>query len=263
MDAWKAEGVNWYTANHLEWAKILSLSTQDWNLAPFPDHVFAIPGTLDNSTLKNSLPSDAKFVVQNAGMQSLGSSKIEQIIFATTTVIVCGVGLAWAIYHAKRGTLRRPKVSSSPSRPGSRQSGRTAYTAVTVEEDGFLTHESFKDQLRHYYYGGIETELEPGEKDVTTESVSGEDVERLTELLRQMYGLDLQRWATGSYSDAHAGEMQHIGMKSDAILEEVRRILASWERKGNAAMGGWGGEEKKAFERIQEILRGIPQKRHS
>ena len=80
-------------------------------------------------------------------------------------------------------------------------------------------------------------------------------VEGVTELLRQMYGLDLKLWAMGSHPDANRAEIQRVGMQNDAILAEVRRTMASWEgRRGRVMdMGRWSSVERQQFEEISRI----------
>jgi hypothetical protein len=127
------------------------------------------------------------------------------------------------------------------------------------EGDGFLSHTAFRDQLTNFYYEPVVTKLELAE-DSDGNAVTSEDVEKVMELLRQMYDLDLGVWASRNEVRMTEKKREAMRQRSDATLAEVRRIVGRWEMNGQT---NWSGQEREHIRGITEVLtRGLPQRRY-
>jgi len=111
------------------------------------------------------------------------------------------------------------------------------------QNEDLLSHEDFSRLLGDYYLC-TDTSLELGEKNLAADGVDVDDVERVMALLRQMYGLDQEIWAGLKGIGAGATSVDELKIRSDAVLAEVRRTVASWDvgRRGAGGSGVFGAE---------------------
>ncbi|KLU89754.1 hypothetical protein MAPG_08723 [Magnaporthiopsis poae ATCC 64411] len=232
------------SSNRSVWVELMNKSTADWGLSPFPANVVALNGSLADAP-QGSVPTDA-IVIENAGRTLLGDRPIEPIVFGITSslAVICVVvfivvgfmnksfGLSdQVVLPGEDSTERRPLGPSALERGhGGIGSGPNSPSADGPHD--FVTKDGFRRSLRDYYYPPTVTETELRDKDFVLETVDGDDVEAVTELLRKMYATDLEIWSrSGDHSfnpDAHK-------TKSDAILAEVRNRFEAWGASANHA----------------------------
>lgn len=240
------------SSNRSVWVELMNKSTADWGLSPFPANVVALNGSLADAP-QGSVPTDA-IVIENAGKTLLGDRPIEPIVFGITSslAVICVVvflvvgfmnkslGLSdQVVLPGEDSTERRPLGPGALERGhGGIGSGPNSPSADGPHD--FMTDAGFRRSLRDYYYPPTVTETELRDKDFVVETVDGDDIEAVTELLRKMYATDLEIWSrSGDHSfnpDAHKA-------KSDAILAEVRDRFEAWGVSANHASGAvdWRG----------------------
>jgi len=87
------------------------------------------------------------------------------------------------------------------------------------------------------------------------------EVERCTELLRQMFTLDLQAWGMGNIvHDADRGGRALKHQQADALFAEIRATIKDWQ-EGCAAFG-WTHEEQKLLDDITCTVNAYDEKRY-
>lgn len=254
MESW--QGLNYYTRNTKKWVQLMNLSSAEWGLGFLPATLVAIPGHLNDTY---DFPPDS-IVIQNASKTTLGSIHIEEIIFG----LASGIVFLWAVVwlYVNRSEIRSPR-SSQDSIPSDAASQGTSVTALTALDDGFVRANDFLRDLKYFYYDSDKSKLEVGEKDISIEGISTDDIENAGALFRKMYGLDLKLWSMENSRERTAAERNKIMHESDAILAEVTQQVHVWQADmSNPTTTTATEDEKREMDEIVETLRAIGQERY-
>lgn len=254
MESW--HGLNYYTENTTKWVQLMNLSTAEWGLGFLPATLVAIPGHLNDSY---DFPSDS-IVIENASKTKAGVAHIEALIFGLASTIV---GL-WALYwlYVNHSEMFSPR-SSQNSEPSDAASQGTSVTELTTFDDGFVQAKDFLRNLKYFYYDSDKSELEVGEKDISIEGISTDDIENAGALFRKMYGLDLKLWSMENSRERTAAGRNKIMHESDAILAEVTQQVHVWQADmSNPTTTPATEDEKREMYEIVETLRSIGQERY-
>ncbi|KAH7012860.1 hypothetical protein EDB80DRAFT_362334 [Ilyonectria destructans] len=249
MESW--QGLNYYTRNTTKWVQLMNLSTAEWGVGFLPATLVAIPGHLNDTY---DFPSDS-IVIQNASKTTVGSRHIEKIIFG----LVAGIVILWALLwlYVNRSEILSPR-SSQNLKPSDAASQGTSVTALTTFDDGFVKAADFRHKLQYFYYDCDKSMLEVGEKDISIEGISTDDIENAGALFRKMYGLDLKLWSMQNSRERTAAERNKIMHESDAILAEVTQQVLVWQADMSHPTTATATEdEKRQMDEIVEILSSI------
>lgn len=260
MDSWHS--VNYKTYNRTLWVQLMNSSTQDWNVGPLPPHVFARP----NDTSR--LPDDA-LVLRKAGKALIGGSPIEQVVFGIIAGLVIAWGLVWAVWTWRN----RP--------PSSNSTASSSSSSAAAGDGRLLTAARFTEILDARYYDGIQTDLEifdahdqahrqhqghhrgPGGEGMTT--ITAEDVEAVTALIRHMYQIDLSIWSRESSENVSERAEQRRLRQSQSAWDEVRRKVEQLKMAEGSLKGKDEDETRSMKKHLHQIKRrvdGIPARRY-
>ncbi len=263
MESWA--GYNVSTTDIAEWLYLMNLSTQEWGLAYLPPGIYVWDPTLndsfhfpDNSTIIR-IPSYAHWT----------TVQVEGIACG----IAAAIALLWAIWYIWRnykeifGSQSKTRALSSDeeskeSHPHMRET-RNAPGAhpTTVWQGEPISDATFRHWISKFYYLNIVTEVELYENDCLLDGVEAEDVVAVTELVRKMCGIDFDVWRNQQARyGISAGKGDELRIKSDAMLAEVRRIIAAYTRQ---RVANWTAAELEQLQAISRILReDIPESRY-
>jgi hypothetical protein len=263
MESWR--GHNYYTTNPAKWVELMNLSTSEWNIGPLPPNVVAIFGPLDASY---NIPPGS-LVIENASQANAGSRDTEKVIFGATSGLVILWALAWFFWHLWKRTLFLPRGSKHPlsEEPDGGNTfyldGETVADGSTLElgaiGNGFIPASRFKAELE-IYYENVRTELEMYEKKLGTDDVVPEDVEAGTELLRRRYLTQLGIYGMQNAHEVTQTERDQMAEKSDALLADFRKLVASWSGQQNIV--GWSEEEREELRQLMALLKATSENRH-
>lgn len=252
MDSW--HNVNYKMYNRTLWVQLMNSSTQDWNVGYLPPHVFARP----NDTSR--LPDDA-LVLRKAGKALIGGSPIEQVVFGTIAGLVIAWGLGWAIW-TWRNTRFSSLRSSGPGHGHPLTAAGFTEALDTRYYDGILTHLEIFDandpaHRQHQHRRGLVGE--------GMTSITAEDVEAVTALIRHMYQIDLSIWSRESSENVDEGDRWTRLRQSQSAWDEVRRRVGQL-KKAEGSLKGKDEKEtesmKKHLTQIKRSVDGIPAKRY-
>ncbi|KAK4447446.1 hypothetical protein QBC34DRAFT_128416 [Podospora aff. communis PSN243] len=262
MESWR--GYNYYTANPAKWVELMNLSTSEWNIGPFPPNIVAIPGPLNASY---NIPPGS-LVIENASQANAGSRDTEKVIFGATSGLVILWAFGWCFWHWWKRTLFSPRGSkhlSSEDLDGGNAyypDGDTVADGSTLElgamGNGFIPASRFKDELE-IYYENVRTELELYEKKLGTDNVAPEDVEAGTELLRRRYLAQLGIYGMQNAHEVTEMERDQMAEKSDALMADFRKLVASWGGQQNTV--GWSEEEREELRELMALLKATSENR--
>lgn len=217
MDSWK--GHNYYTRNATKQLELMNLSTAEWGIAWLPPNLVAIPYA-KNDSIVAQYPENTTFI-ENVGKATTGDRATEKIVFGVTSGIVLFFVILWLLSgeFKLRDQPKRIRVSS----------------VLSESEDGlqFMSFANFEKKLQKYY-SPIRTEVELQDNvnmRRPTQGLRAEDVEAVTNLLKQMFHLDRGIW---SRQHIHSGENHEIlnrnaRLRSNAIWDEVKRTVRGWQ----------------------------------
>ena len=256
MESWR--GRNYLTSKPDKWIELMNLSTVEWGIGYLPAGLKAIAGRLNSSY---QFPPHTT-VIQNAGKEEAGSRDVEKIVFGVTS----GVVIFWAIIWLYLNYSKFSSVGNTPLNPTSSDAASlgTSITMNNFDDENFVKTRDFRDKLRYFYYESDKTEVEIREKDFRHESVDAEDIETVNALLRQMFSLDLKLWAGQQTRRARQGGNAELMAKSDAILAEVHRLVASWNVNLNDPQTTVATDaEKQEMRKIVEFLQRIGTQRYA
>ncbi|KAI1373088.1 hypothetical protein F4677DRAFT_430203 [Hypoxylon crocopeplum] len=254
MESW--EDSNYYTTNETRWVELMNASTSDWGLGYLPAGLVAISGNL-NSTYHFD---NTVLVIENASRTLAGSNTVESVVFGLTSALALIWAVVWLVKN--RDTMLKPERISTNNAAASREGSADYSTLVEATgEEMFVTAAAFKEQLLHFYYEPVETEIEVLEKDAVADGVVPEDVEAVTVLLRKMYNLDLGLWSLQNALYVTEAEREWMRDQSDAILAEVRRIVGEWQSQSSSI--SWSQPEMRQLEAISWFLENdLPDERY-
>jgi hypothetical protein len=239
MESW--EGYNYYTTNSTQWVELMNYSTIEFGLGYFPPRILALPGALNSS---DNISKDT-FVIQYAGRAESDNRATEKIVFGIVSAIAIAFAAVWLWFNRK--TLFHPRNLQADAllpRPNSPTSNNTGATELTpLQDNKFWGANDFRDQIFNFYYEPVRTEVELFEKSFDDE-VDTEDIEAITELVRQGYRLELLR--RGLQKSRSVTEEQHNEMKSreDAMQQEVGHRVEGLQNA--AARANWRNEDELA-----------------
>jgi hypothetical protein len=249
MESW--DGYNYYTSDPQGWVTLMNLSTQEFGIAYFPSNLIAIPGSLNDSY--SFIPNNT-IVIENAAKTEDGSRDIEKIIFGVTSGIAILWGIWWLVWTWHRDGLPHPR--KSPGKSGSNGNTNSDLELANLAiNPNFRSAATFRDMLRRFYYENVQTGLEMVEKDVAYDGVDAEDVEEVIALVQKMYAVDLELWSLQSVQSTTEERRNQLRRKSNAILDEIRRIVQSWEAAQN--VGRWEEDEVQHVHAISRVLTEI------
>ncbi len=269
MESW--EPYNYYTTNSTEWVILMNLSTQEWGVGYLPPGIIAINTTFNDSF---HFPNNS-IIIQNVAQAEWGSYDIEKVIFGATSGVAILWGLIWLWLNRK--VLLAPRAGSTIPKSGGTTTSNNDTTSArhrspvstvpssmqltSLDDDEFITDSTFRQCLRNYYYEPGTNELELYEKDPVRDCVYIADIEEVTELLRKMYGFDLELWGQQNALYVTDAERDQFRVKSDAALAEVRSVVTNLHAQQSAI--GWREDEMEHLEAIVNILqRNLPGPRY-
>ncbi|KAJ2901805.1 hypothetical protein MKZ38_001343 [Zalerion maritima] len=265
MESW--EDVNYCAFSPQKWVEFMNLSTAEWGIGPFPPGVVALPGELNDTSAKE-IPEGTAFVIPNAGRGEIGAHRdIEKVVFGLCSSIAFLFGVGCLYMNWK--TLLSPPNHHFGTNPWE----RTLRGERNLPAD-FMTEGDFERELGKYYDPAVGTgdvSHEIREEPVVTDGrLAGTEIEKVTDLLRQMYKLDMKIWSLGDSDAAGGGERNELRRKSDAVLREIRRVVREWENPTDPALRGiiWEAEERREIEAILNKLDsrnpdGLPEERYA
>ncbi len=249
MESW--DNYNYYTTNSTEWIVLMNLSTSEWDIGFLPPDVVAIPGAFNSSY---NFSADT-LVIPNASRAEFGTRDIEQVIFGAASGLIIAWGILFLAWHLKRGTLTKPRASSSHPTDDDEN------TLPLHANHNFLSVPEFKRKLSAVY-DDEETELELYKRGIRTDGVNSEDIEVGTELLRKMYKKDLQVWAAQSAVEYSQADRLLWMDQSDSLLAELRRLVGEWNTRRPGAAEEWTREEQQELNTLVRMLSELPQTRY-
>ncbi|CAM1505506.1 Fc.00g111430.m01.CDS01 [Cosmosporella sp. VM-42] len=261
MESW--HGYNYYTRDPRQWVKLMNLSTTEWGIGFLPANLYAIPDSYNDSW---KFPVNAT-VIQHAAKTEVGSRDIEKIIFG----VASGIVILWAIVWLWINRNKLPGVGDDNPNPNLRTNGNgfetasqgTSVTALTAYGENFVKAADFQNQLRYFYYESDKSELEIREKDLQAEDVTADDIEAATKLLRDMYSLDLRLFARQNSRETTQAQRNEWMCQSDAILDELNRLVATWDiNMNNPQAMGVTEKERNEIAEIRDILMSIGPERY-
>lgn len=86
------------------------------------------------------------------------------------------------------------------------------------------------------------------------EMVIAEDIREVTNLLRRMYGVELELYGMRDAIDVTPAERAHLIRESNGIVAEIRETTARWSANGGAA---WTEDERQRIEYILSYLQSM------
>ena len=270
MEAWKHTTYNKYTReNKTVWTILMNDTTPEWNVGPFPTNVEAINSTeKNNDTFADAYLPGTIFIETSKG--TIGDRDVEKVIFGLTSAIVI-LGMAvWTWLHwgqhfaPKRESSRLPERARSPTGSGGSVTvADNGEFGSSAAEGGFLTDQAFRHLLATKFYHEITSHVEVPEKNPLVDDIDGEDIEVATDLLRKMYGYDLDVWSWSHAQNKTDADKRAMVEKSEAILAEVRRLIGEWEPQ---SLQGWrknnSQEELQQYQKIVSIMSRVPMERY-
>lgn len=254
---------NYLSFNPKIWVELLNLSTQEWGLGYLPAGVIAIPGEWNETAYENlnstgPIPDDA-IVIEDASKAEFGSRDIEKIIFGTAS----GIVILWAIIWLWINRSKLKKLRNTGPVTDDASLGTSATLGGGVRDENFVTAIYFHEQLRDFYYDGNKSHLEMREKDFKDEDVDPNDIEAATALVRKMYSVDSELWASHDTRDFTQAQRNDLMTQSDAILTEINRLVAAWDDNLKAPrVTETTPRETKEMADIIQILRAIGPERY-
>jgi hypothetical protein len=250
MESW--EESNYLTRDPALWVKLMNDSTVEWGVGPFPFNVAAIPGDLNGS--QSFRPGT--LVITNAGIPNIGDKDVEKVVFGVASGLIISWGIGWLLYSWKYNKFRVPLNSRrQPPLSTSVLSHSTATTQAAAQGKGdggpYRSHKAFGHELLTYYYEPYSTETEEYQKDTRNAGVESDDVEEVSQLLRKLYENDMWVWSRWSAPAVSEIEKDQHRSNSDAILQDIFRIVDSWDDRHTS---GWSNEARQQLQAIKQQL---------
>jgi len=259
MNAWDDPDINIYTDNYEKWAPYMNLTTEEWNMPFIPVNVVAIPGSIDDD--KYDFP-DGTFVIENSARATLVSRDIEKLIFGVASGVAIAILLVWLWWHSKdmatQSRILRGKEDEDEGaelQPNSNASGSS--TMATKDETTFgMKAKEFEKELG-FFYDPVITMPELAPKVQRGEKMNGEYFESINELMRKMFKIDLEIVSMRHEDDAESrAKSVSLGQQSDAILEELHRLMAWVDEDLPHSLHSWTEKEQDLAAQVKYAVRG-------
>jgi hypothetical protein len=262
MQAWKS--IDFSTTRHSP-VQVLSFSTAEWALRPFPRNLVAINTTWVEAQAKNQslrlswYDPDAGAGLITNGRYTVANTEIscEDLYSDGCLIVIEGAGsrtsgptasntagLAYGLVFLIAGLLTTAIMGCFHSVPRE-QGGGGGISEIKHPIPDPIERDTLPNIYNPHDRRRIDAERAAIEAGTTKE------IQKCAALLREMYRLDLEIWGTEGVQGEDQASRDEMMRRSDALFGEVRRIAYRWQHQPR---DGWTAEEGECMD---EILRAI------